>query len=102
MVKQIWKINCEQLAYFDDELDSKDEEIVKLKAKITELMTGTSMRPKITETNYPRDPLATLPVHGSPTCVSSQTPTSAVSHILPVAPREKTSSAMQIRQGPSY
>ena len=87
-VKQTWKISCKQLAYCDDELASKDEEIAKLKARIAELMAGTSMWPEITEITHTRDPLATLPVHGSPTCVSSRTPTSPVSHTLPVAPTE--------------
>ena len=87
-VKQTWKMSCEQLAYCDDELASKDEEIAKLKARIAELMARTSMRPEITKTTHTRNPLATLHVHGSPTCASSWTPASPVSHTLPVAPRK--------------
>ena len=30
-VKSIWRTNCEQLAYYDDELAAKDEEIAKLR-----------------------------------------------------------------------
>ena len=78
----------EQLAYCDDELASKDEEIAKLTARIAELMAGTSMRPEITKTTHTRDPLTTLPVHGSPTCASSRTLASPVSHTLLVAPRK--------------
>ena len=81
-------MSCEQLAYCDDERASKDEEIAKLKARIAVLMVGTSMRPEITKTTHTRDPLTTLPVHSSPTCASSQTPASPVSHTLPVAPRK--------------
>ena len=46
------------------------------------------MRPEITKTTHTIDPLATLPVHGSPTCASSRTLASPVSHTLPVAPRK--------------
>ena len=81
-------MSCQQLAYCDDELASRDEEIAKLKARIAELMTGTSMRPEIPTTTHTRDLLATLHVHGSPTCASSRTLASPVSHTLPVAPRK--------------
>ena len=79
---------CEQLAYCDDELASKDEEIAKFIARMAELMAGTSMRPEITKTTHTRDPLATLHVHGSPSCASSQTSASPVSHTQPVVPRK--------------
>ena len=87
-VKQTWKMSCKQLAYCDDELSSKDEEIAKLKARIAEVMARASMSPEITKTTHMRDPLATLHVHGSPTCVSSRTPASPVFHTVPVAPRK--------------
>lgn len=38
-VKSMWRTNCEQLAYYDDELAAKDEEIAKLKGRI-ESRTG--------------------------------------------------------------
>ena len=87
-VKQTWKMSCEQLVYCDDELASKDEKIAKLKVSIAELMARTCMRPEIIKTTHTRDPLATLPAHSSPTCASSRTPDSPVSHTLPVAPRK--------------
>jgi hypothetical protein len=33
-VKSMWRTNCEQLAYYNEELAAKDEEIAKLMGKI--------------------------------------------------------------------
>ena len=33
-VKSMWRTNCEQLAYYDDELAAKDEEIAKLRGSL--------------------------------------------------------------------
>lgn len=46
--KNMWRMNCEQLAYFDDELAAKDEEIAELKQRIA-TMTTTAAGTAVTD-----------------------------------------------------
>ena len=81
-VREIWRLNCEQLAQYDAECTSKDAEIVVLKAKICELESdrdGPEVEASSTDPPAPRDVPAesisarlTTPLsHASPAATSS-------------------------------
>ena len=75
-VSEMWRMNCAQVAGFDEAMTAKEHEIESLKAKIAELeasTSGLSMSPTVVPAAVV--PAAASPVHAIEPAVLPRTPT---------------------------
>ena len=90
-VKSMWRVNCEQLACYDDELAAKDEEIAELKRRIAAMAPDPATRGMGSVATDPA-------VHDPPSTMPTTDPLPPVRPPASVTPSSSSSSATQPRR----